>query len=1661
MRMKPRLVRGRGRGRSKDDSTQQPTPPIETAKQEEPIVAEVPQEKREAPVVCEQMPEDVSFSSVESASNVDPKSTKMEASSASERSSTPMQEVGASGTNSRSKILLLRKQLEENRLKFERQQRDNAEKRAAMDDMKERIEKLRLEVEQRDVLIQSLQEVDSMQHSDPNVQHLYQQIMHKDNTILELSDRVNHLESLIKDQEEQLSEKDQIISARTEAVSLITKDRDEKMMKTINELEELKQTMKEMQSSFQKKEEEWKAKSLESVISEKSKKIAVLEENCHRIESVRFELSARNAELQEKIVALQCDSKDVKKEFAEAKQTIQTKSEAIDDLKRKLVKAEAFGQKKLKALEKQIKSISDGGELTDQILALQNQIAELEEEKGNLQLKLVDFDELKTQCENLNETVTNSGIKIEQLSAEVLSQITAVTQLENEKIKLVEELNAKDLHINSLEKKSSTYQSQFEDMKQAKVTLELRLCEIEEERDSAIKRQKDLENEQKKMQSTSLSDDILVPEELQIEISNLKAQLKEENSKVTHLETVLSSKEDLVKRLEEEKEEKISENRCLISFLAEKESLVSYQSIKIEKHDADMFELQEEMSSKDNDIKNLRTQTSNLQLELEKLQTNISHSENTISKLNQRIEELNFELETSKENISLLKASEKSFSSVLGEKENSIQVLEEEIRSLKEEIERKDSTLANHVSKIESLDSLLQSREKQMLNLESEIADKMREISQQKTKCTKYEEELQNLKQVYHDTESNLKAECEAISYLLNEKDNKIKGLENDLNAFRNELQSNKMVVSDMEQDALHKNTLYDSLLVEKTALANQVAKLEAELHDLNSNLDVKDKEVVFLQKRLHEESELIKQVKQEASTDLEKSKNLEEKYLVLEKQKEKLDEDNAELMAAIDAKESHCQQIQIEFQALISSKENEIAQLHQALSEKEIEESNLRASYSNEVSLSLKSSEDIKLELAERCNEVSVLKNEIAAKVEELKEYQRQLEESQQSLSHLHAELNSSKSNIEHYKQQMEDLEQKLHELSLEKNEKESRLNSMELTKAEKEQEISLLKTEIETKDAALASFQGNQMSDSKSQELENLKLYVEQLHEQINANSANYQLMVQSYEKRIEEEGTKLTHLQEVVASCKTELSQKEEEYSTIQASSDDLTSKLKYFEELSHSQCSNIQHSDVQIQDLSSKVAKLENEKLEYEEEIHNLKQLIADEKLTHSNLFTQYESLSQQILIKDEEIRTLQEGLSFKSTNEAETMTTEGKSKEESAHKAYEEENDKLKKQLKEAQQAIIHLETSLATQSSLQEASDLWGTVDLGEPSISEPSMLMQSSLVEKDKTLTVIQEQLKIALEDINAANDEKKILQHQMKTLEAELGHKDKKVSSLEDRISEFQNTIDDLNRKILQVNTSEPTIHSSQPSHVLSQADEIRPVIAYFGSENQRQGTREQDSASSSNQAWFKPMQEETKGFWDNFEASEDVLEDTNVQLDKSCPRGTELTTTTSEAQTEQVESVDEIKYRLSWYEENWVMWTEHYNQLQANYQAAEQQIITLKQEIEMLKNTCDSSKQETLTQEQSLANNIKELNEMVSKMNQEKTQLEETIKNLHEEHSSTLNALKHNHQTQIEEINEEVSRLKGYETHVYELQSQIQTLQHQVSKSLVFCRYPNLSS
>ena len=204
------------------------------------------------------------------------------------------------------------------------------------------------------------------------------------------------------DLEEGLKEKDEVISARTAAVGLASASLAAKGKDTLDQLEDTRNELRKMQEAWSKEQLEFKREREELKISLESaqSKADNLQEANKRLEQGKEDLTRKNSDLRQQISNLEEENALVKSRAREEKILLEAKVEELEELKiaadDRLIKNEEIYKEKVESIKSRKKG-EKSKNVDDRIVGLETALAELEEEKGALQLKLVELEDISGQ----------------------------------------------------------------------------------------------------------------------------------------------------------------------------------------------------------------------------------------------------------------------------------------------------------------------------------------------------------------------------------------------------------------------------------------------------------------------------------------------------------------------------------------------------------------------------------------------------------------------------------------------------------------------------------------------------------------------------------------------------------------------------------------------------------------------------------------------------------------------------------------------------------------------------------------------------------------------------------------------------------------------------------------------------------------------------------------------------------------------------------------------------------------------------------------------------------------------------------------------------------------------------------------------------------------
>ncbi|XP_055932362.1 uncharacterized protein LOC129962587 isoform X2 [Argiope bruennichi] len=790
----------------------------------------------------------------------------------------------SSDQSRRGKMLLLKKQLEQAKQQLEKKEQES---KTIVDNYEKRINDLELQLNEKNNLISSLvgeeskakeAEVDKSPKKESNVQEMYAQVVYKDAKIMELNNQILEHEKKIMDLQEHIREKDEVLQQRNRAVQLMAEDMSRKGKSVVDELDETREQMKIMQENFSTAESDWKMElekyklrisDLENEITDYDKKLKNSEATIKSIENAKYELTVKNAELQKKIVcvqesaAKQCElyNKEIEGEVEALKKNLEAEKQHAAELQKaldesssqsdnKVLKARVKERTKYKALERELNELKKNAQQKpEEIIELQQCVAELEEEKGSLQLKLMDFEEQVIQIDKLKEENETLKDTVQGKLNEVQSLGKRINEIQSEK----DNFEAK---FKSLQESYKDLEGKFHNLIEEKSKLEEHFSTVSNSKEEIAMNYNKLKEEYSNMQSTynDIAENLqqLQDQKVTFELKNIELEEIRESDEKT--------KKELLAEIEQLKE----------SFYSE-----SKPDIQLEKENS---EIKEELRIMSDKLKNSEDRISELLSDINKLQEKL---ENQHQKHSSEIEELNNKIKTLEDDYNRAIQELESKTNECVEKEKAIQELESDNKKVIQDLESKVKECVEKEKIINELESHYSSVQNQLSDFYSCIGAK--NLSDCKKYAIQKTEEYSNLKNDY-DKEIKEKAnmliclqekdeelhrcnlKIDKLQSILENRDAELKSFETVIEKLKETVSEKENIISkissDLEEKMSSEKLLFETIQ-EKTQLLSNSEEI---LRNLKLELQtLKDTQLVYQEKMKANSSSLLGQI-----TDLE-----------------------------------------------------------------------------------------------------------------------------------------------------------------------------------------------------------------------------------------------------------------------------------------------------------------------------------------------------------------------------------------------------------------------------------------------------------------------------------------------------------------------------------------------------------------------------------------------------------------------------------------------------------------------------------------------------------------------------------------------------------------------------------------------------------------------
>ncbi|XP_011051006.1 PREDICTED: protein lava lamp isoform X1 [Acromyrmex echinatior] len=1191
---------------------------------------------------------------------------------------------------------------------------------------------------------------------------------------------------------------DKIITSKLVDSNDAIVEKDNRIAELENLIEELKQSNKlleeESKTELQKQVAELSYKN-----EEYSNKITDLEKQVHELEAEKNDIAMRLSTEQA-----------IPKEDMIIKLT-----KELEDLNKSTIKLKAQHRSKVKNLQKQLENFKMISDTNAELVRLGNQVALLEEEKGNLQLSLVDFDELKASAGDWQERVADLESKVSSQTKEIQMHIDAIAILENQKLDLTQELHTVKQEVLALEAENAESEN-------LRVTAEMKIVELEEQLETAHKEQTEnkLEIEHHELLKKL---DALTQEnsELYNKLNKMEEKGTSDTGSTESFEAIqMNDRNDLLKKIED-LEQKNNELTLKLSKLEEKDgshagSTESFETIndtdrnelikkieqltqenseltiklsRIEEKGSDTgstesFERIPEHNDSPTKIELLTQENNELVIKLTKLEERLHQIE---SNAELDISKIDHNLETSRDDSNLrlqIKTLTQENDNLLGE----ISQLKPQIEDLTEENNRlqdrtemltaENTELVINRTKLEERLQMESSHTSQMSIQVIESADQINALIERQQIL---EKELTQLRKTSIEHSVNVTS-CEtddAKSKLATlEKENAqmimtIAQLEEHINNQTEHLI--KITREKEELDLKLKHTTCDDFSRERLQLIDKLEKLNQEKENVAHEKQELQEQIILLQKSSDEISEMRKAeevVYQESQTVIVASleKELENSKILIVEYKNQIEEMNMKL----------------------ESMETELQKKAEQLLKYEVS--------------------GAKLESVEReLKDMFVTAEEWKFKYDDIQEKMQALEQGKASIEEAFKTLeNDNKELLEVIKQKDAASDALQDHLQGIMSSLETRLRDEVANVTAKEHEIADLKAEIEKKDQELhtkyAQLQNGMITiDSLQDELNNhsIKLKeneatllsslgeVARLNNIIKEKEEEVYALQNNISKITEvlEQSKSITEFEEILENLRnkqTSYTELQSKYEETLKENNELSQKIedmsKHDENIENELIKKEQEIDnllVAKKDLDAQIEEVKNDKIEAEKRIWEL-QAILDNQTTYaekvqSELTIEYKQMERLKAKHMEDIAMLNRRLEdvleelVEKTQENEVMKSELEQKELLSKNFTEEMKIVLESKVADLEQKLLESENKLLAQS--------------------EKMKKIVATFNKKKITCQELEARVAELEEKWTTEKDEKEVKNKQIQEVEISMREKDNKIHDLEEKLLQAKN--------------------------------------------------------------------------------------------------------------------------------------------------------------------------------------------------------------------------------------------------------------------------------
>ncbi|CAK9805441.1 Protein lava lamp [Anthophora plagiata] len=1188
-------------------------------------------------------------------------------------------------------------------------------------------------------------------------------------------------------------------------------EKDNRIVELENLIEELKQSNKLL-------EEESKAELQKQVADltlkneEYSNKITDLESLVHELEEHKNDIATRLME----------------ETTGKENENVAKLTKELEALNKNMIKMKAQHKSKVKSLQKQLENFKKVSDTNAELVRLGNQVALLEEEKGNLQLSLVDFDELKASAGDWQERVVDLESKVSAQTKEIEMQIEAIATLENQKLDLMQELHMAKQEISSLEAENAESEN-------LRVTAEMKVVDLEEQLEAVHRLQSESKLESSPQANhTDLMKQIDALTQENAELYNRISKLEEKGTSDTgsteSFEAIQElDKTDLLKKIED----LTQKNNELTVKLKERESLNLESTEPID--DTDKHELLKK-------IEQLTQENTELTMKLSRVEEKGSSDTGSTESF-ERIPEHN-------ESINKIE--------LLTQENSELVIKLTKLQELLQHMEFKsDIDLKLKVDTLLEENDRLQ-KQVEALSIDSTDLAAMRTIQQDQSSPTEEEtsEAFERSKR-----EVDFKAQIDTLTEEKNLLEEKVKELHKSLEQSHDTDQA--LQINDLRkriEELLKENEEVVTKVTEfKTfnqQLKDNLAELTEMLHDDPNN----EKLIEKLEKLNQEKQELHEQI----NTLLQKSNQ--EVAQALQSDESSSQETESVIVASLEREIEECKKLIAEQTGLIEEMKIKLAKKETELEEK--------GKQIVEYEVSGKKVESLETELKEMFNTIEEWRykcNEMQEKMEKLEAGKASIEEGFRMLQNENEMLlvEKKEKDVEAImlKQQLQDtvtmFESKLQEQIILVSEKENEIASLKETIEEKDQELQAKYTELQNRMITI---------DSLQDEFNNCKILIEEKDTLLTFMSnkvADLDNVVRSKEEAIHilredinklnekmEESKPLKDYHDLLEQLKDKNMLLDEFQYKINATTkenNNLSEKVKNLSQQNNDLQSQLSEKQKELSDiimtkdhLEAEIVKAKNDKSEAEMRVRELQSIVDNNSKSIENLHTElrhsYKKIEQlqREHAEDTEMnhRTIEDLINELDNKKKECHILNGElGEKEDVKVALEgriavleqklvESEEKIKMQLEKMKKIAANLKKKTAIcqelESTVAELEEKWTTEKDEKEAKNKQIQDVEIAIREKDNRIVDLEEKLTQAKNESSEASKNIYSLTNNLDVSKEKMSLLTQQITEMEEEILKLRMDIESLTAELASEKESKQKITSDFESYVQRIAQE-----------------------------------------------------------------------------------------------------------------------------------------------------------------------------------------------------------------------------------------------